>query len=103
MKYERTPSFDSDWKSLSEEERVRFRSCILKEFNPACDRLVVNPASRFPTKLRVKDVDGAPGVFEMTWSISGPDGRATFEWVTIDGERAIRWRRVGGHSVFGRP
>lgn len=39
----------------------------------------------------------------MTWSFSGPDGRATFEWIQIDGERAIRWRRGGGHNIFNDP
>jgi len=39
----------------------------------------------------------------MTWSFSGPDGRATFEWVTIDGVLAVRWRRIGGHGVFKQP
>jgi hypothetical protein len=53
--------------------------------------------------LRVRDVEGAPGVIEMTWSFAGPDGRATFEWVVRDGEPRIRWRRIGGHAIFGRP
>ncbi len=39
----------------------------------------------------------------MTWSFAGPDGRATFEWVTVHGEPAVRWRRVGGHAIFGNP
>jgi len=39
----------------------------------------------------------------MTWSKSRPDGRATWEWIEIDGERAVRWRRVGGHDVFADP
>jgi len=39
----------------------------------------------------------------MTWSFSGPDGRATFEWIEIDGEPAIFWRRVGGHEILGEP
>jgi hypothetical protein len=39
----------------------------------------------------------------MTWSFSGPDGRATFEYVEVDGEPAIRWRRIGGHDVFRAP
>lgn len=39
----------------------------------------------------------------MTWGFSGPDGRATFEWVTIDGEFRVRGRRIGGHAVFKRP
>ncbi|MFO7531790.1 MAG: hypothetical protein R6W93_04960 [Candidatus Limnocylindrales bacterium] len=48
-------------------------------------------------------MQGTTGVWEMTWSFAGPDGRATFEWIEIDGERAIRWRRIGGHEIFGRP
>jgi len=39
----------------------------------------------------------------MTWSFAGPDGRATFEFVKIDGKIAIRWRRIGGREVFSRP
>jgi hypothetical protein len=43
------------------------------------------------------------GVWELTWSFSGPDGRATFEFVTIDGELGILWRRIGDHRIFMRP
>jgi hypothetical protein len=56
-----------------------------------------------PSKLRVKAVVGVAGIWEMTWSFSGPDGRATFEWVEIDGEAGIRWRRIGGHAVLTEP
>jgi hypothetical protein len=28
--------------------------------------------------------------WEMTWSFNGPDGRATFEWIAIDGELGLR-------------
>jgi hypothetical protein len=45
----------------------------------------------------------APGIFEMTWSFASPDGRATFEILTIDGEARIRWRRIGDHGVFREP
>jgi hypothetical protein len=31
------------------------------------------------------------------------DGRATFEWIEIDGEPAIHWRRIGGHGIFDSP
>jgi len=40
---------------------------------------------------------------EMTWSFAGPDGRATFELVEVDGEPAIRWRRIGDHRIFEEP
>jgi hypothetical protein len=39
----------------------------------------------------------------MTWSFAGPDGRATFESVTVDDELRCRWRRIGDHPVFDSP
>jgi len=48
-------------------------------------------------------VAGAPGIWEMTWSFSGPDGRVTFEWAEIDGQPGVRWRSIGGHTVLGEP
>ena len=42
-------------------------------------------------------------ILEATWSFSGPDGRATFEYVEIDGELGIRWRRLGNHAIFKNP
>jgi hypothetical protein len=53
--------------------------------------------------MRVKKIEGADGVWEMTCGWSDPDGRATWEWVTIDGEAAIRWRRVGTHGLLRNP
>ena len=32
-----------------------------------------------------------------------PDVRATFEWTHIEGDLAIRWRRIGGHRIFKNP
>jgi hypothetical protein len=58
---------------------------------------------KWPASLRIKGVQAAPGVWEVTWSFSGPDGRATFEYVDVDGELAIRWRRIGGHEIFKSP
>ena len=102
MKFEVTASFRGDWNRLSETERRLFRQ-QLPAFNEACDRIAADPAMTFPPSLRVKDVQGAPGILEMTWSFSGPDGRATFEWVTIGGARGVRWRRIGGHAIFRKP
>jgi len=36
-------------------------------------------------------------------SHASPDGRATFELLTIAGELHCRWRRVGDHEVFKQP
>ena len=53
-------------------------------FNGASDRWVEakGPAS-WPGDLRVKAVVNVPGIFEMTWRFTGPDGRATWEWATV--------------------
>jgi hypothetical protein len=58
------------------------------------------PPVRWPKRLRIKLVQGTAGIYEMTWSFKGPDGRATFEFVNIDGNPGIRWRRIGDHSIF---
>ena len=102
MKFELTPAFEGDWARLSAQERARFRAVVRDQFHPACERRRLDPAAPWPAGLRVRDVEGAAGVWEMTWSFSGPDGRATFEWIEIDGEAAIRWRRIGGHAIFGQ-
>ncbi|MDQ6709441.1 MAG: hypothetical protein M3Z11_02675 [Candidatus Dormibacteraeota bacterium] len=80
-----------------------FAKIAKEEFSPACDRRLADKTLAWPTKLRVKHVTGTDGIYEMTWSFAGPDGRATFEWVTIDEDMAIRWRRIGGHEIFKKP
>ncbi len=103
MKFEVTPSFDSDVRRLKPEHLAEFRRVLREKFVPACDAFAADPATPWPASLRVKSVRSAPGVLEMTWSFASPDGRATFELVTVDGELRVRWRRVGDHDVFKRP
>jgi hypothetical protein len=102
VKYQRTEAFVGDYRRLSDAEKAGFRDA-LKAFVIAAERVASEPGAAWPSSLRVKSVAGARGVWEMAWSFSGPDGRATFEWVRIDGEPAIRWRRVGGHEIFKTP
>lgn len=103
MKFEVTPAFIADWARLSNEERARFRAVVRDRFHPACQRRMADPAAAWPRSLRIRDVEGATGILEMTWSFAGPDGRATFEWVVRAGEARVRWRRIGGHEVFREP
>ena len=75
-------------------------------FNEAHSKLLESRGAdrpKWPKSLRIKDVEGAPGIWELTWSSSGPDGRATFEYFDVGRERAIRWRRIGGHEIFKTP
>jgi hypothetical protein len=103
VKWQSTPAFDADLRRLGPGELQLFRKVVRETFVPAADRIAADPDARWPASLRVKAVEGAAGIWEMTWSFSGPDGRATFEWTAVDGERAIRWRRVGGHGIFKDP
>lgn len=56
----------------------------------------------FRKGLRVKSVQGAAGVWEMTWA---GDGRATFSYgdERRPGHRHVVWRRIGTHAVFRAP
>lgn len=103
MKIETTPAFDADYRKLSAEHRVTFKDVVKTKFIPACDAHAADPATRWPRSLRVKPVQGAPGILEITWSFASPDGRATFELVTVAGELRCRWRRIGDHDVFKSP
>lgn len=102
MKFDRTDSFKADWRRLTDDERALFREAVVR-FHTAAEEQAARPGQPWPASLRVKAIQGAPGIWEVTWSFAGPDGRATFEWVTIDDAPAIRWRRIGGHAVFNQP
>jgi len=103
VKFETTPAFDADYRRLKREHAVAFKTVLAEKFVPARDPYAQDPATPWPAALRVKSVQSAPGILEMTWSLSSPDGRATFELVTVDGELRCRWRRVGDHDVFKKP
>jgi hypothetical protein len=100
VRYETTPAFEADYRRLTKRERTMFQRVVVEAFSPACDPFRADPSLPFPDRLRVKPVVGARGLFEMTWSFTGADGRATFEWIDLDGEPAIRWRRIGGHRIL---
>jgi hypothetical protein len=90
----RTRQFDRDWRRLRAAERDRFRVAFRK-FD------VDLTSGRFRAGLRVKGIQGAPGVFEMTLA---PDGRATFEYGESQGAGPhMIWRRIGTHAVLAGP
>ena len=59
-------------------------------------------AGRLRGGLRVTGVQGASGIFEMTWAA---DGRATFEYApeVVEGQPHVIWRSVGTHTIFKNP
>jgi hypothetical protein len=103
VKFETTPAFDNDYRRLAAQHAATFRHVVRERFAPACDAYARDPGTPWPPAIRVKSVRDAAGVREMTWSFASPDGRATFELVTVDGELRCRWRRLGDHGVVKNP
>jgi hypothetical protein len=102
VKYQTTPAFDRDFRRLPAAHRATFLA-LVPRFNVAAEGAARGQPAPWPNGMRVKPVQGAKGVWELTWSMNDPDGRATWEWVKLDGEPAVRWRRIGGHAVLDAP
>lgn len=94
--FETTNRFAKDFARLPAAEQDRFERVVTQRFIPD---LV---GGRFRAGLRVKAIEGADGVYEMTWA---PNGRATFQYGEEQraGQPHVIWRRVGTHAIFQRP
>ena len=94
--YARLPRFDTDCAALSAAEKRAFKLAVSK-FVADLSR-----GAGFRPGLRVKGVQGSPGIFEMTWA---DNGRATFQYGPgqVPDEPHVVWRRVGSHAVFVDP
>ncbi len=85
--------FGRDWERLTPQEQAAFLAAV--------EQFVVDLNSGTLRKgLRVKGIQGHPGVFEMTWAA---DGRATWQYgaEVRPGEPHVIWRRIGGHAISG--
>ncbi len=102
MKFRRTQRFLTDYKRLSDAERALFLAAV-RQINEAYARRGTLRLPDWPATLRIGHLSSVPRIWEMTWSFSGPDGRATFEFVMIDGETAILWRRIGDYGIYRDP
>ncbi|HME90666.1 MAG TPA: hypothetical protein VKE49_04530 [Myxococcaceae bacterium] len=94
--YETTRRFERDYESLTDEQKHAFRVAIKKFVDD------LKQGKGFRKSLRVKRIQGAEGIFEMTWA---DNGRATFQYAESvkPGDVHIIWRRCGTHSVFKTP
>lgn len=90
-------SFWRDWDRLSPKQQREFRTAVTQFIAD-----LTKGGQGFHPSLRVKRVQGHPGVWEMTWA---HDGRATFQYgeEVHSGQPHIVWRRVGTHAIFRRP
>ena len=90
--YQPRPRFLRDFKSLTAAQVAAWEKTL--DAFVACLR-----SGRFEPSLRVKRVQGYPGVWEITWAA---DGRATFEYgqEIRPGEQHIIWRRMALTTSF---
>jgi hypothetical protein len=88
--------FGADFDRLSPAQQAAFLAAVAQFVED------LRKGGQFRKGLRVKGVQGASGVFEMTWA---DDGRATFQYgdAVLEGEPHVIWRRVGTHDIFSQP
>jgi hypothetical protein len=95
--YEVVARFWQDWNKLTADQQRRVRQAV--------ERFVedLRRGHGFRPGLRVKGIQGADGMFEMTWAAD--DGRATFHYgePQSPNEPHIVWRRIGTHDIFKAP
>ncbi|MFJ4858665.1 hypothetical protein [Streptomyces sp. NPDC088730] len=98
--YETLPRFTADLDRLTPEQRRKFRQTVAAFVED------LRAGGRFRAGLRIKRVQRAPGIYELTWSMgTGPAGRATFEYGTEvrPGTPHVIWRRIGTHQILTGP
>jgi hypothetical protein len=88
--------FRADFDALTPEQQTAFLVAVTQLVDD------LRSGRHLRKGLRVKGLQGAAGIFEMTWA---PDGRATFEYGSpiAGNEPHVVWRRIGTHSVLDRP
>lgn len=97
--YETLPRFAADLDRLTPEQRRRFRRAVAAFVEDL-------RTGSFRAGLRVKRVQRAPSVYELTWSMgTGPAGRATWEYgpERRPGTPHVIWRRIGTHDILTGP
>ena len=102
MKYRVLPRFEADSTKLTAAERRVFKKAWAAFISAGREYEKKRDGYVWPKSLRVERLKGTP-VMAMTWSFSGPDGRATFQLETVDGELWVTWRRVGRHGIYFQP
>lgn len=103
MKLAYADAFKRDYKCLPREHQALVAKS-LKPFMVGAGRHAATGNGMWAAKLRVHAMKGHSGIWEMTWSHSSPDGRATWQWDTAsDGSRQVLFRRVGNHAIYKNP
>lgn len=95
--YEAMPRFTTDLDRLTPEQRRKFRQTVAAFVED------LRAGGRFRAGLRVKRVQRATGIYELTWSMgTGPQGAPRGNTGRPDTPHVI-WRRIGTHDILTGP
>ncbi|WP_331763979.1 hypothetical protein [Streptomyces cyaneofuscatus] len=98
--YEALPRFTTDLDRLTPEQRYRFRRTVAAFVED------LRTGGCFRAGLRIKRVQRASGIYELTWSMgTGPAGRATWQYgpALRPNTPHVIWRRIGTHQILSGP
>lgn len=102
MKYDTAPAFDRDFAAMPRAHRRMFMEVVRQHFLPAIAAGAFTGEPPWPARLRIHRLSGS-GIYSITWSFTGPDGRATFHLERQGAETILMWRRVGNHGIYTNP
>jgi len=98
LRYRTTSGFDSAFAKLPREHRALFTAAVREHLLPALATGSHRGETAWPLRLRVHKIGE---VYSLTWSYSGPDGRALFTiGPDADGEPIPSWLAVGYHDIY---
>ena len=96
--HDEMPGFSRAHRGLSAEQKSHFNTAV-KKFVSDLQDMESGVAKWFRDSLRVKKVNGPPGLWEMSWR---SDGRATFRFgeEQVPGKHHVVWDQIGGHEIL---
>ncbi|WP_017540020.1 hypothetical protein [Nocardiopsis halophila] len=103
MKFRTSSTFERQFLRLPEQHGAQFRRAVHEHFLPALKAGALTGDPPWPVRLRIHRLRRRE-IYTLTWSFSGPDGRATFHLEKDeDGDPLLVWRRIGDHSIYKDP
>ena len=98
MRYRTTAGFDTALAKLPREHRRLFADAVRDHLIPALAAGAHRGEAPWPKRLRIHKIGE---LYSLTWSFSGPDGRALFTiGPDTNGEPLLTWLAVGYHDIY---
>jgi hypothetical protein len=98
LRYQTTAGYDGALAKLPREHRQLFIDAVRGYLIPALAGGAHRGDAPWPKRLRIHKIGE---VYSLTWSFSGPDGRALFAiGLAADGEPLLTWLAIGYHDIY---